>query len=71
MTKPDSTSVEDFDRLLVEEEARRRALSAQIKRQMRLGEDPTDAQAELGEIEAVLTALRAQRRHFESKLRRS
>ena len=70
MTKPANASADDIDRLLVEEEARRCTLKAHIKRQMRLGEDPTDAQAELGEIEAILSALSALRRHFRAKRKR-
>ena len=61
MTGSAEASLAVFDHLIVEETARRRALKRLIRRQTRLGEDPTDAEIELGEIDAILAALRAQR----------
>jgi hypothetical protein len=64
-----AASLDVFDHLIVEETARRRALKRRVQRQTRLGEDPTDAETELGEINAVLAALRAQRSALRSERR--
>jgi hypothetical protein len=63
------TSLAVFDRLIAEEAARRRVLRRRVQHQIRLGEDPTDAEAELGEIEAILAALRAQQATLQSERR--
>jgi hypothetical protein len=61
MTGSAESSLAVFDSLIADEAARRRALKRRVQHQTRLGEDPTDAETELGEIDAILAALRAQR----------
>ena len=69
MTRSAETSLAVFDRLIAEEAARRRALKRRVQHQTRLGGDPTDAEAELGETKAILAALRAQKAALRSERR--
>jgi hypothetical protein len=71
MTGSAEISLAVFDRLIAEEAVRRRALKRRVQHQTRLGEDPTDAEAELGEIKAILAALRAQQAALRSERRES
>ena len=69
MTGSAEDSLDVYGHLIVEEEARRRALKGLIKHEIQLGHDPTNTETELREIEDILAALRARRSALRSEQR--